>query len=119
VQHAEVLEQLARAHLRIQAALLGHVADPRAHARVDRLAAPPHRPVVRRQQAADDPHRRRLARPVAPDEAEQRAGRDLEAQPVEGDDVAERPAQAGELEGRFSHVISVPRCGRRHIGADC
>ena len=98
VQHAEVLELIARAHLRVEPAFLGHVADPLTDPRVDGLTAPAHRPGIRDEQAAHDPHRRRLAGPVAADEAEQRPGRDREAEAVQGDQVAEGPAQSYEFE---------------------
>jgi hypothetical protein len=87
VQHPEVLELLGGAHLGVQAALLGHVADPLPRPGVERAPAPRDRPAVGGEQAADDPHRRRLAGPVAPDEAEQLAGRHVEAQPVECGDT--------------------------------
>ena len=70
VQHAEVLELVARPHLRVEAALLRHVADPRRSARRSARPCQVDGPGVRREQPADDPHRRRLARPVAPDKAE-------------------------------------------------
>ena len=74
VQAGEVDELVGDAHLRVQPALLRHVAEPRASGRVDRPALPADLAAVGLEHAEHDPHRRRLARAVRPDEAEELAG---------------------------------------------
>jgi hypothetical protein len=61
VQARHVDELVAHPHLRVQAALLGHVADPPPLLGADRGTAPAHRAGVSGEDAEDDPHRRRLA----------------------------------------------------------
>src|SRR4051812_26283321 len=57
MQRGEIRELVAYAHLRIQPALLGHVAEAPAHVEIDWLAAPGHLPGVGLEHAHDDPHR--------------------------------------------------------------
>ena len=68
VQPGEVGDLVEQRHLRVQAALLGHVSEPQAIALTDHVAVPLHRAVDR----ADDPHhrahRRGLAGAVAADQ---------------------------------------------------
>jgi hypothetical protein len=87
VKLAEVCQLLGQSHLRIQAALLGHVADPPARREIERLAVPAHLALVGAEHPEHDPHRRGLARAVAADEAEQFAGMDVEAQVLYGDSL--------------------------------
>jgi hypothetical protein len=94
VQAGEVHEMVGDAHLRVQAALLGHVAEPRAGGGVDPLPVPADLAAVRLEDAEHDPHGGRLARAVGADEAEHLAGPDVEAEPVEGDG---RPVAAAEV----------------------
>jgi hypothetical protein len=98
VQAGEVHELVGDPHLRVQPALLGHVAEPRAGRGVERPALPAHGVLVGLEHAEDDPHRRGLARAVGPDEAEQLTRTDVEAQPVERDRGAVATAQVVELE---------------------
>ena len=88
VQLAEVGELLRHVHLGIQAAFLGHVADAAPGLERQGYAQPAHHAGIRREHAQRDPHRRRLAGAVAPHEAEQLAGADLEGEVLDGDDVA-------------------------------
>ena len=88
VQLAEVGQLLGHAHLGIEAALLGHVADAAAGLEGQGHAQPAHHAGIRREHAQHDPHRGRLAGAVAPDEAEQLAGADVEGEVLHGDDVA-------------------------------
>ena len=87
VQLAEVGELLRHVHLGIQAAFLGHVADAASGLERQGRPAEAHHAGIGREHAQHDPHRRRLAGAVAPHEAEHLAGRDLEGQSVERDDV--------------------------------
>ncbi len=103
VQLREVRQLLARAHLRIEPALLRHVADASPGLEIDGRAAPQHAPAVRDEHAEDDPHGGGLAGAVAADETEHLAGADLEAQAVHrqqravalGDAVDPKAAVAG------------------------
>ena len=74
----EVGELLADPHPRVQAALLGHVAEAQARVAVDRRALPADLAAVRAGQPEDAAHRRRLAGAVRPEEADDaaRAGRE-------------------------------------------
>jgi hypothetical protein len=81
VQAREVDDLVADAHLRVQAALLGHVAEAPAHRGVDRPALPAHLAAVGLEDAEHDPHRGRLARPVGADEAEEPARLDRKESP--------------------------------------
>jgi hypothetical protein len=98
VQRGEVGQLVADAHLRIQPALLRHVAEAGARVEIDRPAAPAHLAAVGLEHAEDDPHRRRLAGAVRADEAEELARLDLEREPVERDDVAVAARQFDHLE---------------------
>ena len=100
VQPREVHELVADAHLRVQAALLGHVAEPAARGRVDLPALPADLARVGLEDAQDDPHRGRLARPVRADEAEQAAGRGAEREVVERKRAAEAAPESDQLEHR-------------------
>jgi hypothetical protein len=98
VQAREIDEPVAHAHLRVQPALLRHVAEARARRGVDPPAAPAHLAAVGREHAEHDPHRRGLAGAVGSDEAEELARRDGERDPVERDDVAVAAGEVGQLE---------------------
>jgi len=108
VQHGEVLQLVAEPQLRIQPALLRHGADPLADGRVDPAAAPGDASGIRRQEPADDPHRGRLARAIATDEAEHGTERHREAQLVHRDEVPEASADSAKLKTPF-HAISIDR----------
>ena len=101
VQGREVAKQAVDAHLRIQAALLGHVAERPLHLAGDRLAAPAHVAGVGLQHAERDPHRRRLAGTVGADEADDLALGDVERQAVERD----------RLSVASRHVAQLQHCG--------
>ncbi len=88
VQLTEIGELLRHAHLRIQAAFLGHVAEPASGLERQRHTQPAHHTGIGREHAQRDPHRGRLAGAVAPHEAEQLTGADVEGQVLEGDEVA-------------------------------
>ena len=64
VQAGEVGDLLADLHLRVEPALLRHVADPAAGLEVQRAAVPAHLPGVGADQPHGDAHRGRLAGPV-------------------------------------------------------
>ena len=98
VQPRQVDELIEDPHLRIEAALLGHVAEATAYPSVDGLAAPAHRTGVGREHAEGDAHRGGLARPVRPDEPHDAPLGHGERDVVERDEVAERAAQTGQLE---------------------
>ena len=118
VQPGEVDELLADPHLRVEAALLGHVADPAADLLVDRAAVPAHLPGVGADQAHRDAHRGRLAGAVGAAEAEHLTGRDGEADPVEHLVVPVALVQPVELEHRSSRRrgrLSRHRIGRVHL----
>jgi hypothetical protein len=109
VQPGEVRQLLADPHLRVEAALLRHVADPPADVVVQRAAAPAHLAGVRAGEAHSDPHRRRLAGAVGAAEAEHRSRRDGEPDAVQHVVVAIALVQPVELEHRSSVRDRVPR----------
>jgi hypothetical protein len=96
-------ELLGDAHLRIEAPLFGHVADAAPRRERQGNAGPANHARVGVQHAEHDPHRRRLAGPVAPDEAEHLSRADLEAQIIEGDDVTVSLGEPIDLERPVSH----------------
>jgi hypothetical protein len=98
VQPGEVRELLTDPHLRVEAALLRHVADAPADVVVERLPPPPHLTGVGTGQPHRDAHRRRLAGAVGTAEAEHRAGCDGEPHPVQHVVVAIALVQPVELE---------------------
>src|SRR5690606_11669518 len=70
----EVAQLLADAHPRVEAALLGHVAEAQARVAVHFAALPADLPAVGPGEAEDAAHRGRLARAVGPEEADDAAG---------------------------------------------
>ena len=66
VQAGQVDELVGDLHPRVEAALLGHVADVAAGVEIDRSTVPADRARVGRQHAERDAHRGRLAGAVAP-----------------------------------------------------
>jgi hypothetical protein len=77
---------------------------------LDRLTEHGPGPAARRDQAKQNPDRRRLPRPIRPDEPHQPAGRHLEAKVVHRDKITEPPRQP--ISAQRSHVAFSP--GRRH-----
>jgi hypothetical protein len=98
VQPREVDELVAHAHLRIEAALLRHVAEAAARVSVQRRAVPRHLARVGAEHAEDDPHRARLAGAVGSDEAGHAAGLHVEREAVERDDGAVAQVQVATSE---------------------
>src|SRR5689334_2873781 len=67
----------------------------------------------RRQQARQHPDRRRLAGAVGADKTEDVTGRDVERDPVDGDEAAEPPGEIVDLDGALAHAASLPEpCAR-------
>ena len=121
VQPAQVLQLLQDLHARVEAAFLGHVAEPAPVLLGHRLALPAHLARLQRHHAEDRAHRGGLAGPVRPQEAEDLAGRDAEGQAVQRDHGPEPAAQPDQLErhlaagrlragrrGRRGHRASIP-----------
>ncbi len=117
VQAGEVGELLADLHLRVEPALLRHVADPPPRVVVQRTAPPADLPGVGPHQAHGDPHRGRLAGPVGPAEAEHRPRRDGEAHAVQHVVVAVALVQPVELEHPSSVSSSPVRRYRHRVGS--
>ena len=80
VQPRHVDDLFADAHLRVQPALLRHVAEAPAHRGVDGPVAPADLAAVGLEHAEDDPHRGGLAGAVGADESEQLSWLDGERQ---------------------------------------
>src|ERR1019366_4064834 len=80
VEPSEVDELLGHPHARVEAAPLGNVADPPPGGEGDRRPSPPHLTGVGGEHAEDDAHGGGLAGAIGPDEAEELARPDLEAQ---------------------------------------
>ena len=100
----EVGELLADPHPRVEAALLGHVAEPQARVAVDEPAVPAHLAAVRAGKAEDAAHRRGLAGAVRPEEPDDAARAGRECRAVERDD---RPVALGEVDD-FEHGPTLP-----------
>ena len=99
VQRGEVRELIEHAHPRIEAALLGEVAPRRPRQGPAVGPSPGDDAGVGLEDPQDDPHRRRLARPVRAEEPEDLAARDVEREAVEGDDGAESLVKLVDREG--------------------
>jgi hypothetical protein len=98
VRPGQVGPVIVRAHLRVQAPLLGHVAERQPIGAREQPAAPADRALVRQVNAHHDPHGRCLSRPAAAEEPEDPPGFDGERQAVQGDHPPVPPAQPGQLE---------------------
>ena len=101
----EVHQLVADAHLRVETALLRHVAETEAGGRVDGTAPPAHLAAVGSHHAHHRPHGGRLAGPVAADEADHAPRRDVERDVVEGDDVAVATVQPLDLQHGLHLVV--------------
>src|SRR3984893_3918975 len=106
MQLRQVDELLADSHLRIQAALLGHVADPAAHLEADGRSIPQHVPAIGDQRAQHDAHRGRLAGPVAADETEHLTRANVEAQISHGLQLAVSLGDPLYFESTVRHQFS-------------
>ena len=111
-QACQVHQLLAHAHLRIEPAFLGHVAEAPSGDGVDGPSSPFDLAGVGVEHPERDAHRRRLARPVAPDEPHDPSLGDLERHAIERDDVVEPTAKIDQLE----HGRSQDRRGRTRTG---
>ena len=117
VQLGEVAQLAVGAHLRVEAALLGHVAEAA-------LLLAPHRPAlpadlarIGLEYAERDAHGGRLAGPVRPDEAEQPALLRPQREAVERDGLAVATAEVDEFEHRASLFPRRVRPTRRATSA--
>jgi hypothetical protein len=114
VQH----EVLAHRQLVVERVLLGH--DPEAGTdlravAVRILAEHPQRAAGHRRDAADHPHRRRLASAIGPEEAERFAARYIEVDGVDCGEVVEAFGQPAGMDERGGWVGGRgPGVGRRH-----
>src|SRR5450759_3927706 len=98
VDAAEEYQLVQHAHLRVEAALLGHVPEPPSGREVERSISKGDGSGVGSQDAHDDPHRGGLAGPVGPDEAGQPTRSDVEAHAIEGHPVTESANDVSDLE---------------------
>ena len=99
----EEVEVLGDGRVRVDAGVVGHEArDPPHLLRMvhDRVAADARIAALRRVERRQDPHRRRLAGAVRPDEAEHLAALDAERHVVHRVDAVEVADQPVELEHR-------------------
>ena len=94
----EVRELLADPHPRIQAALLGHVAEAQPRLAADRRALPADLAAIRSGQPEDAAHRRGLARAVGSQEADDPPGLGLERRAVQGGHGPVALGQVDDLE---------------------
>ena len=112
---AEVDELIADPHPRVQAALLGHVPEPRRSAPADGRPAPAHRACVELDQPEHGPHRRRLPGAVRTEKPGQPTGLGREGAGVERGQTAEVLGRCVE----FEHVTpraSIPPRVRSRVG---
>jgi hypothetical protein len=107
VQTREVHGLLEQPHLRVETALLGHVAEAAAVGLGERSAAEADSAGIRREHAEDDAHRRGLACAVAADEAGEAAVAHREADAVEGEALAVAFGDVVEFEHGFT--VRMPR----------
>jgi hypothetical protein len=105
VQLGEVAQVAIDAHLRIQPALLGHVAEQALLLAGDGCPVPQHLAGVGLEHAEGDAHRRGLARAVGTDEADDVAVGNLERQAVQRDGL---PVAAREV-AEFEHLTAPSR----------
>ena len=99
VQAREVDDLFEHLHLRVQAALFGHVAELAADVAGQLLAPEGDRSAIRDEQPEDDAHRGGLAGAVAADEAGQLAAVDREGDIVENAPRAVALRDAVQLQG--------------------
>ena len=111
VQAAQVLDLLADEHARVQPTLLGHVAKAAALSLAHGRPVPPDRPGIEVGETEDGPHRRRLARTVGPEEADDLSGGHVEGEVVEGGQGAVRSAQSLQLQ-QSAHDARLLRPGQ-------
>jgi hypothetical protein len=88
VQPTEVGDLLGHLHLRVEPTLFRHVPEDSPVIAAERRPAQAHRAGIGRQHAEDDPHRRRLAGTVSPDESGDAAVTDGETHLVERGSIA-------------------------------
>ena len=100
----EVHELMAHGHLRVHAALGGHVAELPAHLGGDRRSVPRDLAAVDRDQVHHGAHRGRLAGAVRAEEPDDGAAADGEAHIIEGNDVTEALADVPN----FEHLPPLP-----------
>jgi hypothetical protein len=83
--------------VRIQAALLRHVAEAQAGLAIDRRALPAHLATIRLDEPEDAPHRRRLARTVRAQQPHHPARAHRQAAAVERHELAVALAEPDNL----------------------
>ena len=116
VQLGEVAELAVRAHLRVEATLLGHVAEGALLLAPHRVSLPADLAAVRLEHPQRDTHGRRLAGAIGADEAEQLALFRPKREPVEGHSRAVATAHVDEFEHRASlFPVSDPPTRRRYL----
>ncbi len=98
MQPPEVLDLLAHQHARVQAPLLGHVAEAPSLGLAHGPAVPADTPGVQVDQAEDGAHGRRLARSVGTEKAHHLAGGNGEGEIVEGGDGTVATGETLQLE---------------------
>ena len=110
-QRAHEGDRLARVHRRIEAALLGQIADLRRGIERPLVAEHAARAARRVDDPEQHPQRRRLARAVGPEQAVDAARRDREADPVDRAGLAEILDQIDGFDGEVldSFVLSLPK----------
>ena len=115
----EELEELAYAHVLVEAGHVGHVADERAHpARgADHVeAVDGRRPRVRVHERRQDLDERRLAGAVRPHQPHQLAALDGEREAVEGAERAVALDEVARVDHRRPSETTVTTCGARVAG---
>ncbi len=98
VQLSQVGELVGHAHRRVEPPLLRQVPEAAAACGVHGAPVPPHLAGVKGRDAEDGAHRRRLAGPVRPEKPEDLAGRDREAEVVEGNGGPETAGEVRKIE---------------------
>jgi hypothetical protein len=111
-QPGEVDELVADAHVRVEPALLGHVAEAPPDLGADRLAAVADLSPVGLDHAEDDPHGGGLPGAVRAEEPADLAGRHRHGEVVGGDPVPEALGQPADLE-HSTHAAPGPRRRKR------
>ena len=115
VDPSHVDELVVGLHLRVEAALFGHVSESESGVGRDGLALPPDLALVGADEAEDGAHRRRLARSVGAQEAEHAPGANLERTSVESHHVAIALVEVDDLEHGRKVTCSKEACRPSHV----
>jgi hypothetical protein len=111
VQTTEVRQLVTRAHCRVQAALLRHVAPSLTIQRSDPVTIPLQIATIGLQDAEQDAQQRGFAGPVGSEQTGEDAGFDIDGDAVQGCPVPESMTDCGDLKHRAAVRATRPVFG--------